>query len=115
VVAFVSKHFGWDEAKVWDELTFAQLLLYCEQMQMQQRAEAGIREIVAGYVGHEDIETTEDLPTLAEVTGGFDAGPVKAMPIEDLPDDVRSVLLAEQHRLKTGKTVKTEVFKTRDA
>jgi len=85
-------------------------------MQMQQRAEAGIKEVILGYVGHEDEkDENTDLPTVSEVVGGFDAGPVRAMNMEDLPEDVRSVLLAEQHRLKTGKTLKTEVFKTRDA
>jgi hypothetical protein len=85
-------------------------------MQMQQRAEAGIKEVILGYVGHEDDEnTTADLPTISEVVGGFDAGPVKVMTLEELPDDVRSVFLAEQHRLKTGETIKSKEFTVRDA
>lgn len=79
-------------------------------MQSQQRAENGVKEIVLGYYGHD----TEELPakqTVTEVVGGFDAGPVKQMNLDDLPEEVRSIFLAEQHRLETGEFIPSNVFR----
>lgn len=92
-------------------MTFAQMLFYTEQMQTQQRVENGIREIVLGYYGHEQEDLGPD-QTLSEVVEEFAMldGPMIETTIEELPDDLRSILLAENHRLKTGETRKASEF-----
>lgn len=79
-------------------------------MQSQQRAESGVKEIVLGYYGHDDEEILPE-QTTSEVVGAFDGGPVKEMNIDDLPEDVRAIFLAEQHRLKTGECINSSEFR----
>jgi hypothetical protein len=113
-VAFVCRHYGWDSETVWNEITFAQLLLYVEEMQSQQRAENGIKEIVLGYYGHELNEVTPPEQSIQEAVGQFNeagAGPIKQVNMEDLPEHLQEILRAEQHRLKTGEIRKSTEFK----
>lgn len=91
---------------MWDEMTFIRLLLATEEMQSQQRAENGVEEVVIGYFSDSD-----DAPAyIPEFDVGEFDGMVKETAIDDLPDDVRSVVLAEHHRLTTGEIKKTAEF-----
>lgn len=93
-------------------MTFAQLLLYTEDMQAQQRVENGVKEIILGYYGHEPDDNVSELDkTVAEVVGEFDGGPIIQTSMDELPDDVRSIFLAEQHRMKTGELRNADEFR----
>lgn len=84
-------------------------------MQSQQRAENGITEIVLGVIGEEPYEKQEDLTNLAELGEAFmNAGPITEMNLEDLPDDVRSVLLAETHRQQTGAVLPSSFYSLKE-
>ncbi len=101
---------------MWNDITFAQLLLYVEEMQSQQRAENGIKEIVIGYYGHESETSTAPEQTIQDAVGQFNeagAGSIQSVNVEDLPESVRDVFLAEQHRLRTGELRKASDFKER--
>jgi hypothetical protein len=85
-------------------------------MQSQQRAENGIKEIIIGYYGHESETSSAPESTVQDAIGAFNeagAGPVHAVNAEDLPEEIREVYLAEQHRLRTGKFLKASEFRTR--
>jgi hypothetical protein len=113
VVAFVCRHYGWSDSYVWNDITFAQLLLYTEEMQSQQRAENGVKEVIIGYYGEESEQPIE-LPSLQSAVSEFQdsgIGPMFDVSVEDLPDHVREVFLAEMHRMKTGEVRKATEFK----
>jgi hypothetical protein len=82
-------------------------------MQTQQRAENGVKEIIVGYIGHPPLMPDEDANDLGEVidaaTSAF-AGDIRETPLEELPADVRAILLAEKHRNKTGEVVSSDKF-----
>lgn len=80
-----------------------QFLIAIEEMQTQQRAENGVTEIVIGIIGEPAFEEKDEQTDLTALGTAFlDAGPVTNTSIDDLPDDVRSILLAEQHRKVSG-------------
>ena len=87
------------------------MLLYVEQMQAQQRAEAGIKEVVIGYVGDEvpEEELIDELPD--ELMTMVASGEAMEVAMRDLPQDVKDILLAEHHRLRTGEVMTVEQFK----
>ena len=87
-------------------MTFVKLLLATEEMQAQQRAENGIEEIVIGYFSDPD-DANVYVPEFD--VSEFD-GMITAGSIDDLPDGVRSVVLAEHHRLSTGEIKMTSEF-----
>jgi hypothetical protein len=83
-------------------------------MQTQQRAENGITEIIIGYVGEEELEQTDEVTDLTTLSTEFmGAGNVFDATLDGLPDDVRSVILAEQHRKESG-TVLPSTFYQRN-
>lgn len=89
-----------------------QLLLYVEEMQSQQRAENGVKEIVVGYVDDdtiilEDIDT-DGMAEFANMNSAFEVASY-----HDLPPDILDVVLAENHRLATGEVLSMEAFKER--
>ncbi|MGH7744595.1 MAG: hypothetical protein ACREQ5_07235 [Candidatus Dormibacteria bacterium] len=90
------------------------MLLYTEEMQAQQRAENGVREVILGYYGHPEtwIESSQGTQTVSEIVGDFDGGPIKQVGVADLPPEVLEVYLAEEHRRKTGQILKSTDFKT---
>lgn len=81
-------------------------------MQSQQRAENGITEIIIGYVGHDPIQEEQELTSLIDLGTAFmDSAEVQEMKLDELPDDVRSVVLAEKHRKETGAILPSEFYK----
>jgi hypothetical protein len=83
-------------------------------MQTQQRAEAGVREIIIGYVGHEDdADLNAGAQTLTDVLGAFEGVAIEST-VENLPEEIRAVYLAEMMRLKTGEIRKSADFRTRE-
>ena len=74
-------------------------------------AENGIREIVVGYIGDE----AEYKPQLKPVSvSDLQAvGPGRTMKVSELPEGVRDIYEAEQHRLQTGEVMQVEEFKKR--
>lgn len=73
-------------------------------MQSQQRAENGVREVILGYYGDDSKpQQSYDNDSIATVVGDFE-GPVHATNLDDLPPDIRAILLAENHRKQTGET-----------
>lgn len=88
-------------------MTFLKLLLATEEMQSQQRTENGVEEIVIGYFSDPDDGVHAYVPEFD--VNEFD-GMVTASSIDDLPDSVRSVVLAEHHRLTTGEIKMTSEF-----
>jgi hypothetical protein len=99
---------------VWDTLTFAQFLIAIEEMQTQQRAENGITEVIIGYVGEEPLDQAGrgDVTNLTELGTQFmDAGTLYQSSLDGLPDDIRSVVLAEAHRQETGTVLPATFYK----
>ena len=93
-------------------MTFAQFLIAIEEMQTQQRAENGITEIVLGIIGETPFEQQEELTDLVALGTAFmDAGSVSELALNDLPDDVRSVFLAEKHRMESGAVLPSSFYK----
>jgi hypothetical protein len=81
-------------------------------MQMQQRAEGGIKEVVLGYIGHEDEDLGDEIePELKghELNEAFE-GKAQRTSVDELPDDVREIFLSEQHRIKTGEVKRSTDF-----
>jgi hypothetical protein len=79
-----------------------QLLFYIEQMQIQLRAEAGIREIVIGYIGDPDVDTSVlDHDEITDLMQGLGSEAIQSA-AEDLPDFAREMYLSEMHRMRTG-------------
>jgi hypothetical protein len=81
-------------------------------MQTQQRAESGIKERIVGYYGSDwtpepDELDMDDLRTMAEV------GAFHEVDFKDLPEHIRDVVLAENHRMKTGQILTVDEFKKR--
>jgi hypothetical protein len=77
-------------------------------MQSQLRAENGIKEKVVGYVGY-DWEPEADFISPSD----FEALNPRIVKMEELPDDIRDVLLAENHRMATGEVLTVEQDKAR--
>ena len=78
-------------------------------MQSQQRAENGIREIVLGYYGDDSHQSKQEydndsVGSVISEFGGSEAGPTYVTNLDDLPPDLRAILLAENHRKQTGET-----------
>lgn len=87
-------------------------MLYVEEMQSQQRAENGIEEIVIGYADQDEFEP-EDLD--ANDLGIFDSmGTYSEVALHDLPPDIRDILLAENHRMRTGEVIGVQQYKERE-
>lgn len=81
-------------------------------MQTQQRAENGIEEIIIGYIGHPPLEQEDELVDLVALGTQFmDSAGIYEMGLDDLPDDIRSVILAERHRKETGAILPSEFYK----
>lgn len=78
-------------------------------MQSQQRAEAGICEIVVGYVGRDWKPEPEDI----DMQAVMELGPAYQIAFDDLPKDIRDIVGAENHRLQTGEVLSVEAFKKR--
>lgn len=92
-------------------MTFLQLLVSVEEMQSQQRAENGIEEIIIGYIGHDPLEPEEELTDLVKLGTAFmESGVVSESTLQNLPDDVRSVVLAESHRRATGQVLPSSFY-----
>lgn len=88
-------------------MTFLQLLVAVEDMQSQQRAEAGVQEIIIGYVGEDYDDSEEFDPT--ELTG-FE-GPIYESSMDTLPPDIRDVVEVEMHRMRTGELLSIDQWK----
>ncbi len=89
-----------------------QMLIAIEEMQSQQRAENGVTEIVLGVIGEEPYEQQQDLTNLVDLGTAFmDSSVISEMGLGDLPDDVRSVVLAERHRKETGAVLPSSFYK----
>ena len=81
-------------------------------MQSQQRAEGGVKEIILGYIGHEDEDLGDEMHddiSASDLSEAFD-GKAKTVTVDQLPDDVREIFLAEQHRKQTGEVKKSTDF-----
>ena len=91
---------------MWEELTFAQFMLATEEMQTQIRLENGVRERIVGYVGSDWEPPMEELD-ISE----FSEQDISVTHIDDLPEDIRDILLAENHRLRTKETITVEEHK----
>lgn len=89
-----------------------QMLIAIEEMQTQQRAENGVTEIVLGVIGEEPFAQGEEVTDLIELGTAFmDSSTIEEMGLADLPDDVRSVVLAERHRKETGAVLPSSFYK----
>jgi hypothetical protein len=78
-------------------------------MQSQQRAEAGIREIVVGYIGIDDIDATNEPLDVTSLMGALeDSGRFFETKEKDLPPWLHQVLIAERIRKETGKIVRAD-------
>jgi hypothetical protein len=82
------------------------MMLAIEEMQSQVRAENGIKERIIGYVGRDWEPEPEELDVAALAEAGF-----KETKFDDLPEDIRDIVLAEHDRLKTGKVQTVESWK----
>ena len=91
---------------MWEELTFAQFMLAAEEMQTQIRLENGVRERIIGYIGSDWEPPMEELD-ISE----FGEQDVTVTDLKDLPEDIRDIVLAENHRLKTKEVMTVEDFK----
>ena len=81
-------------------------------MQSQQRAENGIKEIVLGYVDDDEVILEEiDTAGVAEFAELGQAFEVTSY--HDLPEDIRDIVLVENHRLATNEVLSIEAFKER--
>ena len=78
-------------------------------MQSQQRAEAGVKEKIIGYVGY-DWEPEPDAVDMLEL--GY-VGPASEVKVSELPQDIQDIFHAEMHRLRTGEVMTVETFKRR--
>ncbi len=76
------------------------MLLAVEEAQTLQRAENGIEEIVIGYYSDPDTEDQDETQDL-DVSQFSDLN-MEETALDALPDDLKSVYLAEVHRMKTG-------------
>lgn|GEM_PF-4343067 len=89
-------------------MSFCALLMYTEDMQSQQRAENGVKEIVLGYVGDEPIKE-EESQNVSDLASAIDGNVIATNP-SDLPDDLRAIWLADQHFKKTGELRSSDEF-----
>jgi hypothetical protein len=76
-------------------------------MQSQQRAEAGVREIVVGYVGRNYTPEPEDI----DMQSVMELGPAYEIGFNELPADIKDIVAAENHRMQTGEVLSVESFK----
>lgn len=83
------------------------MLLALEEMQSHLRAENGIKERIVGYVGS-DWE-----PELEEVDFTEMGEEFKQTDFSDLPEYIRDVVDAENHRIKTNELLTVDQYKER--
>lgn len=88
------------------------MLLYIEQMQTQQRIENGVREKIVGYLGDSDWEPDADAIDPSDMAMMAEVGTMmEAVNVDHLPDDIKWIYKAEQHRLKTGEIMTVQTYK----
>lgn len=83
--------------------------MYTEDMQSQQRAENGVKEVVLGYIGHAPIEQEIETHSVTDLAAGLD-GQIITTNASDLPDEMRAMWLADQHFKKTGELKPSDEF-----